>query len=261
MKIILVIIITVLLYSEILESSELKIATTTSIENSGLLDYILPVFKKKFNVVVKAIPVGSGKALALGKNGDVDMIFVHSKEDELEFVKNGYGVDRQEVMYNYFVLIGPSEYVKPFEKFKNIVEAFKYVSERKLLFISRGDDSGTNKKEAAVWKKAGLKKAALYIETGQGMGNTLMIAGEKRGITLSDMATYLFFKDKINLSVLFNKGEELYNLYSVIAINPQKFPSVNYRDSKRFIEWITKDGQSLIKGYKIKAGVCFYPIK
>jgi len=238
----------------------IKMATTTSTENSGLLDYIIPDFEKRFNIDVHVIAVGTGRAIKLGENGDVDLILIHDKASENNFVKEGFGVNRKDVMHNNFVIIGPMKDPAGVKGSKDAVTAFRKIFSHKEYFISRGDESGTHKKEMALWNEAGLRpEGRWYLETGQGMGATLMIAHEKRGYLLSDKATYLNYNDKINLDIVFDGDKRLFNPYSIIAINPGKYPHANYKEVLLFIEWITSvDVQRKIAGYKKYNEVLFY---
>ncbi|HIE26926.1 TPA: tungsten ABC transporter substrate-binding protein, partial [Candidatus Poribacteria bacterium] len=223
----------------------IKMATTTSTENSGLLDVLLPPFEREFNVKVDVIAVGTGKALKLGENGDVDIVFVHAKAAENKFVNDGYGVNRRDVMYNDFIIIGPKEDPAGIKGMRDVAMALKQIADNKSPFVSRGDDSGTHKKEKSLWKAAGIvPKGSWYMETGQGMGPTLQIADEKRGYTMTDRGTYLFYKDKIDLHILVEGDERLFNPYGIIAVNPAKHPHANYVYAMALIGWVTSvEGQ------------------
>jgi tungstate transport system substrate-binding protein len=242
--------------------SRIRLATTTSTENSGLLDTLIPPFEKKFNVKVDVIAVGTGKALKLGENGDVDVILVHSREDEEKFVNKGFGVNRKEMMYNHFIIVGPPHDPAKIKGMKDVVEVLITIARKKFPFVSRGDESGTHKKEKGLWKIANIEpKGKWYIETGQGMGITLRIASEKKAYCLSDRATYITYKEKIDLIILSEGDERLYNPYGIIAINPKLHPYVNYTYAMLFIDWITgEEGQKIIKGFKRGGVQLFYPI-
>jgi len=230
--------------------TNLILATTTSTQDSGLLDEILPMFEKKYNIRVKTIAVGTGEAIALGKRGETDVILVHSREAEDKFVREGYGKNRKNVMCNDFVVVGP--FSDPAEiKGEDPVSAFKKIAEVKATFVSRDDDSGTHKKEKKIWEKAGITPSGnWYIETGQGMGETLRVANEKDAHTLADRGTYLAQKDNIDLRILIEKDKILFNPYGVIAVNPKKHPKVNYDDAMKFINWITSyEVQKIIKDF------------
>jgi len=240
----------------------IKMATTTSTENSGLLDVLLPPFEREFNVKVDVIAVGTGKALKLGENGDVDIVFVHAKAAENKFVNDGYGVNRRDVMYNDFIIIGPKEDPAGIKGMRDVAMALKQIADNKSPFVSRGDDSGTHKKEKSLWKAAGIvPKGSWYMETGQGMGPTLQIADEKRGYTMTDRGTYLFYKDKIDLHILVEGDERLFNPYGIIAVNPAKHPHANYVYAMALIGWVTSvEGQKIIADYKKFGEALFHPM-
>ncbi|NQT24680.1 substrate-binding domain-containing protein [candidate division KSB1 bacterium] len=231
----------------------LRLATTTSLYESGLLDYIIPVFEAKNNCKLHIISVGTGKAIQLGRNGDVDVLLVHAQKVEEAFVNEGFGVHRTQVMYNDFVILGPNDDPAKVRTTHDATEAIRRVYNTAQLFVSRGDDSGTDKKEKYLWSKAGLKPNALwYMETGQGMSATLRIADEKNAYCLVDRSIYLFNKDKIRLDLLFQGGMELLNPYSVIAINPLKHPHTNDLQSHVFINWLTSpECKKMINDYRI----------
>jgi tungstate transport system substrate-binding protein len=249
------------LFSSIVTAGErIKMATTTSTENSGLLYALLPPFEKKLNVKVDIISVGTGKALKLGENGDVDIIFVHAKEAEDKFIKNGFGVNRRQVMYNDFVIIGPKN--DPAEiKGKNVLESFKNISNKKCIFISRGDESGTHKKEKKLWCLNNIKpNGRWYLETGQGMGSTLMISNEKKAYCLVDRGTYIAYKKKIKLVILCERDKRLFNPYGIIAVNSKKHPHVKHKYSLALINWITSpEAQKIIGEFKKNGETLFHP--
>lgn len=235
-------------------AKELKLATTTSTQDSGLLDVLIPEFEKDSNYKVKVIAVGTGQALEMGQAGDVDVILVHSRAAEDKFVADGYGVDRRDVMYNDFLVIGPAEDPAGIKGTNDVLKAFTLISSKKAEFISRGDDSGTDKKEKGIWEKAGIKpNPSWYIESGQGMGDTFLMADEKKAYTLIDRATYLALKDKYKLGIIIEKDKSLLNPYGVIAVNPQKFSNVDYEGASKFIKWLTSEkGQKMIGDFGIK---------
>ena len=240
----------------------LKLATTTSTDNSGLLKVLLPPFEKMLGVRVDVIAVGTGKALALGKNGDVDVVLVHARSAEDQFVKDGYGVNRRDVMYNDFVVLGPANDPAGVKDMKDAVAALKIISAKKSPFTSRGDDSGTHKREKNLWKETGIEPSGdWYMETGQGMGATLQVADEKQAYTIADRGTYLAYKDKIDLYILVeNDTEKLANPYGIIAVNPAKYCHVNYIHAMSLIGWITSvEGQKIIGGYKRFGELLFHP--
>jgi tungstate transport system substrate-binding protein len=239
-------------------------STTTSTDNSGLLSVLLPPFEEAFQVKVDVIAVGTGKALALGANGDVDVVFVHARAAEDKFVADGDGVNRRDVMYNDFVIIGPESDPAGIKEVQSATEAFKKIAEAQAGFISRGDDSGTHKKEKIIWQEAGITpEGEWYQEAGQGMGAVLTIANDKQAYTMSDRGTYLAFTEKIDLKILSEGDPILYNPYGIIAVNPAKFPHVNYTKAMAFIGWVTSpEGQKIIKEFgKEKFGQpLFYPM-
>lgn len=256
-----------LLFSTPLLSAEtrLKLSTTTSTENSGLLYELLPPFEKQFNVKVDVISVGTGKALELGKNGDADIVLVHARNLEDQFVADGFGVNRRDVMHNDFVIIGPGNDPAGIGKAKTAAEALKLIAKKKSSFVSRGDKSGTHTKELSLWDTAKTKPSGnWYIESGRGMGDVLIMAHEKEAYTLTDRGTYLAFqKDgKINLPILFEGDSTLFNPYGIIAVNPDRHPSVNYVMAMALIGWVTSPaGQKIIAEFgKGKYGApLFYP--
>ncbi len=239
-------------------ASEIICSSTTSTENSGLFGYILPIFEKKTGIKVKVVARGTGAAIEMGKRGDADVSFVHAKEQELKAVEEGYFVDRHDVMYNDFVIIGPADDPAKINGMKSAVEAFKKIAAYST-FVSRGDNSGTNTKELAIWKKADIepKGQKWYLEVGQGMEKTQRIADEKRAYTLTDRGTWLATKDKDRLAmgIVLEGDPTLFNQYGVMAVNPAKFPHVKYKEARAFIDWlISKEGQQIIGSYKDKNG-------
>jgi len=240
-------------FSMAVAEDRLRLSTTTSTENSGLLNVLIPPFEKLFDIKVDIISVGTGKALKLGENGDVDITLVHARSLEDKFVKGGHGVNRRAVMYNDFVIIGPESDPAGVRKAESAAEALKYIALRRSTFISRGDNSGTHVKEMAIWKTADTgPKGTWYLEAGKGMGAVLTMAYEKRAYTLTDRSTYLaFFRGKkIDLSVLFEGDPFLFNPYGIIAVNPAKHSHVNYVEAMALIGWVTsRQGQKIIKEF------------
>ena len=236
----------------VLAEEILKLATTTSTYETGLLDYIFPAFEKKYNVKIHIISVGTGKAIKLGENGDVDIILVHAREAENKFVNDGYGVNRRDVMYNDFIILGPKDDPAKISELKNVKKALKRIYQAQHVFVSRGDDSGTHKKEKYLWAKVKLTpKGRWYLEVGQGMSATLMMADEKNAYVMVDRATYLFNKDKIRLKKLVQGDSDLFNPYGVIAVSPYKHAYVKYELSMTLIAWLTSpECQSMIESYK-----------
>ncbi len=244
------------------KNKSIVLATTTSTQDSGLLDYLLPKFENDTGIKVKVLAKGTGEAMEVAKRGDADALLVHAKEQELQFVKEGYGTERLEVMYNDFVIVGPKDDpAKLKEKTpKDAVAAFKLISSNKSPFISRGDKSGTNTKENSIWKEAGIvPSGAWYISAGKGMGAVLQMADEKKAYTLTDRATYLSMKDKLNLTVVTEKGSKLLNQYSLIRLNPKK-NKIKTDESNEFIKWmLSSKGQKLIGEYgKDKYGISLF---
>lgn len=241
--------------------TRLKMSTTTSTEDSGLLKVLLPPFEKANNVRVDVISVGTGKALKLGENGDVDVVLVHSRPAEDKFIADGYGVDRRDVMYNDYIILGPKNDPAKIKETKSAVDALKKIAETKSLFVSRGDDSGTDKKEKAIWKTTGIvPQIPWYIEAGQGMGTVLQMANEKNAYTIADRGTFIPFENKIGLIILVEGDKTLFNPYGVIAVNPKKHPGVQYELAKKFVEFVTgPEGQKIIADYKLDGKQLFFP--
>jgi len=226
--------------TEIPQPQDMILATTSSTQDSGLLDYLLPDFDKEFNIKTKVIAVGSGQALQMGKDGDADVLLVHSPAAEKEFMDGGNGVRREDVMYNDFVIVGPEEDPAKIAGLKTAVDAFKAIAESKSKFVSRGDDSGTHVKEKGIWKKAGIEPTVdWYVSAGQNMGAVLTMTDEMRGYTLSDRATYLaFLQQGLKLKILVENDSSLLNPYGVIAVDPAKNPNIRNDLANQFIDWI-----------------------
>ena len=238
------------------EGTTLMMATTTSTADTGLLDYLKPIFLEDTGIDLQWTAVGTGEALAMGQNGDVDIVLVHAKASEEEFVASGAGVERFPVMYNDFVVVGPEEEGKYGD---DIAACFGAIQEGKLTFVSRGDDSGTDKKEKKIW--AALEIAPTenpnYLESGQGMGATITMADEKEAYTLTDRGTWLKFKNdadlNIELNIVCEGAKDLLNQYGVIAVNPEMFEGLNNEAANVFIEWICSDKvQELIGQYGVE---------
>jgi len=238
--------------------------STTSTQDSGLFDHLLPLFTKKTGIEVRVVAVGTGQALKNAQNGDGDVVLVHSKPDEEKFVNEGWGMKRQDVMYNDFILVGPSSDPARIGGLKDAVQAFKQIAETKSPFASRADDSGTNKAELKLWKDAGIdvKQASgtWYLETGSGMGATLNTAVGKGAYTLSDRGTWLSFGNKKDFKLLVEGDPKLFNQYGVILVNPAKHPNVKAKEGQAFIDWlIGPEGQAAIASYKIDGQQLFFP--
>jgi tungstate transport system substrate-binding protein len=239
----------------------IRLATTTSTDNSGLLAVLLPPFEEKYGVKVDVIAVGTGRALKLGENGDVDVVLVHAPEAEKEFVDKGYGINRRDVMYNDFVLVGPKGNPAQIKKGSTAAEALKAIALAKAPFVSRGDDSGTNKKEKELWELAGIEpEGKWYMEAGQGMDAVLQIADEKRAYTLTDRGTWLAYAGNLDLAILLEDDPKLFNPYGIIAVNPGVYSYVNYTGAMHLIDWITSpEGQKIIGDFKKNGQVLFTP--
>ncbi len=238
----------------------LRMSTTTSTENSGLLSVLLPPFEERCGCKVDVVAVGTGKALKLGEAGDVDIVFVHARSLEDKFVANGYGVNRRDVMYNDFVLLGPPDDPAGAGKANSSPDAFRAIAAKGGTFISRGDESGTHQKEKEIWASAGIvPRGAWYVEAGQGMGEILTMATQKRGYTLSDRGTYIAFRKKTDLVVLRQGDRNLWNPYGIIAVSPKKHPHANYDLAMKLVDFITgPEGRSLIAGFKVDGEPLFF---
>jgi tungstate transport system substrate-binding protein len=243
------------------EVERLKMATTTSTDNSGLLDVLNPVFEKTHNVKLDVISVGTGKAIRLGKNGDVDLILVHAPGAEKKFVNEGSGVEREPVMHNDFVIVGPVTDPANLKSAKNSIDAMSKLVDAKHVFVSRGDDSGTHKKEKILWSSAGAEPTGdWYLSVGQGMGVVLRIADDKEAYTLTDRGTYLAYKDKMKLRIVFENDSGLFNPYHVIMVNPEKHPHVKNDLARKYSKFIrSNEGQGLIRNFKVNGQVLFHP--
>ncbi|MGI5911287.1 MAG: substrate-binding domain-containing protein [Syntrophomonadaceae bacterium] len=230
------------------ENPTLKLATTTSTQDSGLLDAILPEFEKETGYDIQVIAVGSGAAMDLGEKGDVDVLLVHARAAEDEFVAAGYGVNRKDVMYNDFLIIGPEDDPAGIKGETDVQVAMKKIVDTQAVFVSRGDDSGTHKKEVGIWKVAEITpEGDWYKSVGKGMGDTFRMANEMKGYTLIDRATFLALKDKYQLVPMVEGDQNLLNPYGVIAVNKDKHPNVNFEGANAFINWITGEkAQALI---------------
>ena len=215
------------------------LATTTSTQDSGLLDVLVPMFEEQTGFMVKTIAVGTGKALEMGQNGEADVLLVHAPESEQPLVDSGVVTNYQLVMHNDFIVVGPKEDPAGIKGLTSTVEAFKKIAENNALFVSRGDDSGTHKKELGLWKNAEIEPSGKwYQETGQGMGATLKVASEKDGYSLTDRATYLALKHELNLDIILEGEESLLNIYHVMQVNPEKFENINGDVAKAFVDFM-----------------------
>ncbi len=239
----------------------LRLATTTSTENSGLLRALVPRFEAASALKVQVISVGTGKAMKLGENGDVDVVLVHSRPDEDKFVAQGFGVNRHDVMYNDFIVVGPKADPAKVAGMKDVLAAFRRIFDAKAVFVSRGDDSGTDKMEKGYWEEIGRRPGGRqYLAAGQGMGEVLTMADNLSGYTLSDRATYGAYRARIGLEILVEGDRRLFNPYGVIAVNPARYQDVNYRGATQFIEWITgPQGRKAIAEFRINGEQLFFP--
>jgi len=243
---------------------KLVVASTTSTQNSGLFDILIPAYGKstKYSVSVEVIAVGTGKAIRLAKKGEADLLFVHDPFREEKFIAEGYGVNRRAVMHNAFVIIGPAKDPARVKTAKSAAEALELIAEGGFPFVSRGDDSGTNMRELDLWDDAGVspKGKGWYFETGGKMGDTLLIADQKKAYTLTDIGTFMNYEKQLGLKVLLQGDPALKNLYSVIAVNPDRFPNVRYREAMDFIAFVTSaEGQGVIAKYMKQGMRLFNP--
>ncbi|MGA9282567.1 MAG: substrate-binding domain-containing protein [Pseudolabrys sp.] len=246
------------------QEKSIVVASTTSTQDSGLFEYLLPIFQQKTGIAVKVIDQGTGQALDTGRRGDADVVFVHAKSAEEKFLAEGQGVKRYPVMYNDFILIGPKSDLAGI-KGKDVIKAFRTIKEKQAPFVSRGDRSGTHIAELALWNKdAGIEiekeKGTWYKSIGQGMGAALNMASASNAYVLSDRGTWLSFKNKCDLQIIVEGDKRLFNQYGVILVNPEKHPSVKKDLGQQFIDWLVSlDGQIAIANYKINGEQLFHP--
>jgi tungstate transport system substrate-binding protein len=240
------------------------VSSTTSTENSGLFKHLLPIFKAKSGIAVRVVAQGTGQALDMGKRGDCDVVFVHNKNAELKLVKEGYFVDRRDVMYNDFVIVGPKSDPAKIAGMKDVTEAMKKILAAQAPFASRGDRSGTHSAELRLWQAAGVdlakKKGDWYRETGSGMGATLNTAAGMNAYALADRGTWLSFKNRQELTIVVQGDQRLFNQYGVMLVNPAKQKHVKKAEGKTFIDWlVSAEGQKAIAAYKIAGEQLFFP--
>jgi tungstate transport system substrate-binding protein len=246
------------------EDKSIVVASTTSTQDSGLFEYLLPIFQQATGITVKVIAQGTGQALDTGRRGDADVVFVHAKPAEEKFLAEGFGVKRYPVMYNDFILVGPKSDPAGITGTKDIVAALKAIAAKQVPFVSRGDRSGTNQAELELWKVAGIDIAAAkgpwYREIGQGMGAALNTSGAMGAYTISDRGTWIHFKNKGDLVIAVEGDKRLFNQYGVMLVNPAKHPNVKQELGQAFIDWlVSAAGQKVIEGYKIDGQQLFFP--
>lgn len=247
--------------SHALAQEVIRLSTTTSTENSGLLKHVLPAFEAGTGTTVQVIAVGTGKALELARNGDVDVALVHARSMEDKFVAEGWGVDRRDVMYNDFIVVGPHADPARIKGSKDVIDAFRRIAATRVRFISRGDNSGTDVMEKGYWEQAAARpQGGNYVSAGLGMGEVLNMAAEMRAYTLTDRATYGAYKARTDLAILVEGDKRMYNPYGIIAVNPARHAGVNYKGAKQLIEWITSpEGQRRIAEFKPAGQQLFFP--
>lgn len=236
------------------KNPDVILATTTSTRDSGLLDVLLPMFLEETGYNVKMVAVGTGEALKMGEEGNADVLLVHAPASEVTFMENGFGKDRFLVMHNDFVIVGPAADPAAISGSADTAEAFTKIAQSESLFVTRGDDSGTHKAELKLWGAAEITpEGAWYLDSGQGMGDTLRITSEKGAYTLTDRATYLALKDTLDLEILFQGDKALLNIYHVITVNPDKWSNLNYEGGKAFADWlVSEDVQKFIETFGVE---------
>jgi len=246
------------------QDKSIVVASTTSTQDSGLFEYLLPIFKQQTGITVKVVAQGTGQALDTGRRGDADVVFVHAKSAEEKFLAEGQGVRRFPVMYNDFVLIGPKSDPAHVKGMKDVAKAFTAIKDKQASFISRGDRSGTNIAELKLWNDAGIDiekdKGPWYKAIGQGMGAALNTAGAGNAYVLSDRGTWIHFKNKGDLEIVVEGDKRMFNQYGVMLVNPAKHPNVKKELGQQFIDWlVSPEGQKVIANYKINGQQLFYP--
>jgi tungstate transport system substrate-binding protein len=243
--------------------ARIKMATTTSTEQSGLLRYMLPVFEKETGYKVDVVAVGTGASLKIGQNGDCDIVLVHARSLEDAFMTAGYGSERRDVMYNDFILVGPASDPANIHSATSAIDAFTRIDNAKATFVSRGDNSGTDVKEKELWKEAGIApKGSWYKEAGQGMSQCITMADQMNGYTLSDRATFLAVRKTVNLSILYQGDKPLLNPYGIITVNPKRWSGLNVEGAKALMDFFTgPEGRSLITSFNIEGAQVFFLFK
>ena len=258
-RVLLIFILIFLIKNALANDKHITIASTTSTHDTGLLEYINKEFEKKFKIKVRALSLGTGQAIKVAMDGNVEILLVHHKKSELEFMNNGYGALRYDLMYNDFVLIGPK---KDNETCSSIENKMIEIKKSKLLFVSRGDESGTHKKEKELWELSNINipfKENWYLSVGQGMGSTLLIANQKKAYTLSDRSTWIAFNKKENLQIVCENLPPLFNQYGIILVNKKLNDNLNIKEAKKYIDWITsEEAKKLINNYRVNGKQLFF---
>lgn len=244
------------------ERTLVRVATTTTTDNSGLIEILIPAFEAKTNYSTRVVAVGTGKALRLLANGDVDVALTHARALEMAVLKAGHGINRRPVMYNDFVVVGPPDDPAAIRDAVGVDDAFRRISDRQWIFVSRGDESGTHARESSIWIEAGIEpRGEWYRDTGQGMGHSLQIAAELNGYTLTDRATWLTYQNALPMRVLFQGDERLLNVYSVVAANPDRHADANHAGAAAFTKWLlSSDAAGLIAGLSRHGQQLFVPL-
>jgi tungstate transport system substrate-binding protein len=248
-------------FNPALAQDTIRLSTTTSTDNSGLLAFLLPAFEAKTHARVHVIAVGTGKALELAKNGDVDVTLVHARPAEDQFVAAGHGIDRRDVMYNDFIIVCPASDPARIAGGEDVLAAFRAIAASKVKFISRGDNSGTDLMEKNYWAAAGVKPdPARYLSAGLGMGEVLNMAAELQACTLTDRATYSAYKARTGLAVMVQGDSRMFNPYGIIAVNPARHPGINSKGARLLVDWITSaEGQARIAAFRVDGQQLFFP--
>ena len=246
------------------QERSVRMLSTTSTENSGLLSYLLPIFESKTGIRVHVVAVGTGQALRGARNGDADVLMVHDKASELKLIADGHGIERREVMYNDFVIVGPRDDPAKIGGTNDAISALQMIKKSGAVFVSRGDDSGTHKAERRLWRAAGIEPGGRsdpwYREAGSGMGATLNIAAGMNAYTLTDRGTWLSFRNRRDLEILVEGDPPLFNQYGIMLVNPAKHPHVKAKEARALIDWITSpEGQRAIGKFTVEGRVLFIP--
>lgn len=241
----------------------ITLATTTSTYDSGLLDYLNPIFTEETGIEVQVVSKGTGQAIELGKNGDADVLLVHDRKAELELVEEGFVVNRSDVMYNDFIIVAPEADPAGIKELDSAVEALKAIADSGAIFVSRGDDSGTHRLELRLWEQAEVPlEGDWYLSIGQGMGDTLRMADEKEAYTMTDRGTYVSLKNTLDLVIVFEGDPALFNQYGVMAVNPELHEHIKYDSAMAYVEFLTSEkGQELVSNYKVEGETLFFPGK